>query len=371
MDGSPFKIIFDEVIEKYPAIADDKHFCELAVRLADKLAEKREQEAADKRQDLPRDYSHLYGFKVGVAYSTVDENTVYKDIAGYFSLPEAREAFEARVLKFKELLKKCRNNTDAIVSFIKKKGLYGAVSCFIADRLDCAEEARFSIAFRLGEELLKDGKVAVAHMAYAYPLEDKYRHKSQLKKNELPYICYGVSPSVSGSDIPSSFKAVIDEADDIIDSATADELPITSNNEVKAEDFALFVKSKREVDSGFPILLPEWLKKKASVNKTPDFGWLSLPELDYVRLVDYLARERFNEINLIKVKDLDSPQEAANVFKEQLRLAFIHKKDSNTFVFSFQNHKGDTEEVEITLNLLKSIITLLKGSQKCLAKTHK
>jgi hypothetical protein len=387
--------IFDEVLEIYDAIADRHHFCELAVWLTNKLSREREEKAEEERGELPRDYSHLYGGKVGVCYPTVDEKAVWDNMEMLLdALPGKKELLiRQRTDNFKKLLEDCRDGLDKILACIKEKGLCDAISCFITDKTKSSDEARNKIAYRLGTALLRRKDVAAEHMAYLYPLEDKYHHMSTYKKDELPYICYGVSPTVvdeaskwsvhradDGTQItkteplkiPYAFKRLLLDAEHIINSATEEELPV-KYNKVMAKDLALFIRRNKEIDSDFPIPLHEWLRKKANITDSSER--LGLPELDYVRFINYLATEKFEETTAIKIKDLDSSKKAVDDFKKQ-GLSVTYKEGKKTFVFSFQSRKEGIdsfgmEEVEITLNLLKSIITLIKGSKKCLEKIHK
>ncbi|MDR1365760.1 MAG: hypothetical protein LBJ03_01560 [Holosporales bacterium] len=373
--------IFDEVLETHEAIADESHFYDLAIWLINKKYREQAEKAAEEGGELSRDYAHLYGYKVGVCYPAADEKAVWDNMEFFLNaLPGKKELLKQRTDNFKKFLDDCRDNSNKILACIKEKGLCDAISCFITDKTRSADEARNNIACRLGRVLLRREDVSTEHMAYLYPLEDKYRHMSTYKKDDLPYICYGVSLTVAKPhcwiltpEIPPSFDKLINDIREIIDSATeSGELPV-KYNKVMAKDFVLFIRRNKETDSDFPIPLPEWLRKKANITDSSER--LSLPELDYVRFINYSATEKFKGISAIAIKDLGSAKKVVDVLKKQ-GFSVTYKEDKRLLVFSFQSHKEGTdsfgmEEVEITLNLLKQIITLLKGSKKCLEKIRK
>ncbi|MDR1475013.1 MAG: hypothetical protein LBI30_00615 [Holosporales bacterium] len=270
-----FYRIFDEVLETHDAIADESHFCELAVWLANKLSRERAEKAAEEGSEFLQDYSHLYGFKVGVCYPVADEKAVRNNIERFLQTMSGKKELLKRADNFKKLLEDCRDDLDKILACIKEKGLCDAISCFITDKTRSADEALMNIAWRLGRVLLRIGKVAVAHMADLYPLEDKYCHMGTYKKDELPYIVYEILP-ISKNErekLPKDcfracwpkFSKIIDDAREIIEDAIAAGKLITCPNapdRVEASELALWLKNRIKKDSNFPLPLPEWMKKK-------------------------------------------------------------------------------------------------------------
>ena len=73
--------VFDEVLEMHEAIADESHLFELAIWLTNKLSRKQAEKEEQERGELPRDYSHLYGFKVdSICHPAADERVIHNNM---------------------------------------------------------------------------------------------------------------------------------------------------------------------------------------------------------------------------------------------------------------------------------------------------
>jgi hypothetical protein len=147
----------------------------------------------------------------------------------------------------------------------------------------------------------------------------------------------------------------------------------------KIIDVINWLDREKAIDPRFPLSLPKKLvkhhKKKHEIVQYHDLEWLGLPELDYVRFVNYLAGNKLEGIKSksIKIKEIKDQSAWGNVVTalKEIGLSVNHKENNNILVFSFPNHKGRTEKVEISFNLLESIITILKGSQECWKRQSK
>ncbi|MDR1032098.1 MAG: hypothetical protein LBL30_03210 [Holosporales bacterium] len=144
-------------------------------------------------------------------------------------------------------------------------------------------------------------------------------------------------------------------------------------------DVISWLDKEKAIDPRFPLSLPKKLvkhhKKKHEIVQYHNLEWLSSQKLDYVRFLNYLAGNKLEGIKSksIKIKDIKDQSAWGKVVTalKEIGLSVNHKENSNILKFSFPNHKGETEKVEISFNLLESIITLLKGSQECWKRQSK
>ena len=307
-------------------------------------------------------------------------------VGKYLAEEKYKEAFEASTEKFNAILKECRSKHDEIISNIPVTidvglvGFHESLESFIHDKT-----INTGISFRLSKSLLKDRAIAEKVLAKSYQLEAKYRDMAVFLKGDLPYICYEISPLAAKENwLPRSFVKKIDDAKEIINSMISGGKLKTlypSSDKVKAQDFALCLQ-------GTSLPRPEWLEKKAKKEPTSfdlldnqirlallgqKWGWLSQPKRVLLRFSIYLAKEKSEEIKVIDPQDLRSPKDTKakksleDILQEKLGLSFQWsenkgtKKDVNNLRFKFTNHKGESEEIEMSLETFKHAVNVARG----------